>query len=304
MKHNTHRPTQAFTLVELLLGLTVVAILVGLLLPAVQRVREAAARTQCANNLKQLGLALHNYHDTLKTFPSGYICQPQTDPLDTAPGWGWGALLLPFLEQDNLFHQIDFTLPIEAPSHADVRTTLLKVYVCPADRFTGTFTVRDVNGAPLVDAATNSYAASFGTNEIADSPDTGGGMFFRNSHIRFTDVSDGTSSTLALGERGALFTQTPWAGAINGGTARVTPGAPTTSTAIEDAPVLPLAHTGSHTVRAPDADPDDFFTPHVGTAQMLFADGSVRPVPVEMSLPVLRALSTRAGGEVVPADLF
>jgi prepilin-type processing-associated H-X9-DG protein len=282
----------------------VIAILIGLLLPAVQRVREGSFRTQCGNNLKQIGLALHNYHDTLKTFPSGYLCQATADPLYTSPGWGWGALLLPFLEQDNLFRQIDFNLPIEAPSHAAVRTMVLKVFVCPSDRYTGTYTLLDSNGQPVVEAATSSYAASFGTLEIDVAPDHGDGMFFRNSKLRFADVADGTSYTLAVGERASLFTQVPWAGAINGGTARITPGAPTTSSAVETAPVLPLAHTGSHTLEAPNADPDDFFTPHDGNAMMLFVDGSVRPVARQLNLSILQAISTRNGGEVVPADVF
>jgi type II secretory pathway pseudopilin PulG len=290
--------------VELLVVLAVIGILLGLLLTAVQRVREASARTQCSTNLKQIGLALHNYHDTLGSFPSGSLCQPTSDPLQTTPGWGWAALLLPFLEQADLFQQIDFHLPIEAPAHASARTTILKVFVCPSDRFTGVYAVLDINGLRLVDAATNSYAASFGTLEIDLFPDGGNGMFFRNSHVHFGDVADGTSYTLAVGERPALFTQTPWAGAVNGGTARITSGAPTTSNGVEGAPVLPLAHTGSHTLSAPNADPDDFFTPHIGLGQMLFTDGSVRSVPIDLDLAILQAISTRAGGEVVSGDLF
>jgi hypothetical protein len=157
----------------------------------------------------------------------------------------------------------------------------------------------------LGEAATNSYAACYGAGgEIAEEPDKGNGLFFRNSRIRFADILDGTSYTLAIGERGSFFTQTPWAGALTGGTTRITPGAPTTSMAVEEAPTQTLAHTGSHTLNDPDSDPDDFFSPHAGIGHFLFGDGSVRGVRARLALSVLQALSTRAGGEVISPDDF
>jgi prepilin-type processing-associated H-X9-DG protein len=130
-------------------------------------------------------------------------------------------------------------------------------------------------------------------------------MFSRNSRVRFADVTDGSSNTIAIGERGSFFTQTPWAGAVSFGTTRITPGAPTNNpTAIEDAPTQTLVHIAVHTVNDPNSDPEDFFTPHTGTANFLFADGSVRPIRTGIGLAVLQALATRDGGEVINPDDF
>jgi prepilin-type processing-associated H-X9-DG protein len=182
---------------------------------------------------------------------------------------------------------------------------LVRLFVCPSDRETGLFTVLDGTGQPIAEASTNSYAACYGAGgEISAEPDRGNGLFYRNSRTRIADIPDGTSNTIAVGERGAFFAQAAWAGALTGGTTRVRPGAPTQSTAVEDAPTQPLAHTGSHTLNDPNADPDDFFTPHVGVGMFLFADGSVRPVRAEIDLGLLQALSTRAGGEVTSGEAF
>lgn len=297
-----------FTLIELLVVIAIISVLIGLLLPAVQKVREAAARAQCSNNLHQIGLALHNYHDSLGSFPAGYVCtQPQANPDYTSPGWGWAALLLPFIEQGNLYQQINFTLPIEAPSNQYARTMILKLYVCPSDYSTGLFTVYNKGNGALTQAATNSYAACHGVGvDLDEELDDFNGMFSRNSRVRFADVTDGTSNTIAIGDRGAFFTRAAWAGAVNFGTTRITPGCPwvISYAPIEDAPTQPLAHIDVETINDPRGDPEDFFSPHTRVAMFLFADGSVHSIPFSLSLPTLQALSTRDGGEVVNASEF
>jgi prepilin-type N-terminal cleavage/methylation domain-containing protein/prepilin-type processing-associated H-X9-DG protein len=298
--------SRGFTLIELLVVIAIIGVLIGLLLSAVQRVREAANRASCLNNLHQLGLALHSYHDSYGSFPSGYICQAQQDPNFTSPGWGWGFLLLPALEQGNLAQKANTALPVEDASNTAVRTTVLKLYVCPSDRSTGVFTVLDKNNASLAQAATNSYAACHGVGvELDEELDDFNGMFSRNSKVRIADVTDGTSNTIAIGERAALFTQAPWVGAVSFGTTRITPGARTNNTgAIEDAPTQVLAHIDIETINDPNADPEDFFTPHAGVCNCLFVDGSVRSVPTQIALPILQALATRNGGEVVNSSDF
>src|SRR5256885_1124466 len=121
-------PRLGFTLIELLVVIAIIAILVALLVPAVQKVREAAARTQCINNLKQIGLALHGYHGTTQKLPPGYSASAVYP--STAPGWGWPAFVLPYLDQGSVYNQINFQQPVQ--NQAVIRT-MLPVFLCPSD---------------------------------------------------------------------------------------------------------------------------------------------------------------------------
>jgi len=317
------RVQPAFTLIELLVVMAIIAVLIGILLPAVQKVREAANRIKCQNNLKQIGLALHAYHDSQEKLPPGYLyvpAPPPPPPLTTgtpsrihnrpppgafivpcSPGWGWAAFILPFLEQDNVARMIDFSLPVESPSMVAARTTLLKLYLCPTDQSPGLFWVQNSRGVPVAEAMPNSYAACFGgLNPPATPPFVGNGIFYCNSQTRLTDILDGTSITLAIGERAALFTWTPWAGVMTGGTARTTAGAPVFTSVVEPAPVMTLAYC-KRSLNSPYAEPYDFFSPHDAVVNFLFADGSVKGLAYSTSSAVLIALATRSGKESISA---
>jgi prepilin-type N-terminal cleavage/methylation domain-containing protein len=314
----------AFSLVELLVVMAIIGTLVGLLLPAVQKVRASADRTNCQNNLKQIGLALHSYHDGNGTLPCGYIYQPpppppsrqagtrfanRPPPKDFAqsddPGWGWAAFLLPYVEQAPLADTIDYTLPVASPSVLAARTTTLRVYTCPTDQETGVFTVLNYKNQPLAEAATISYAACYGSSGLLVSkPDLGNGVFSRNNPVQLTAIKDGTSNTMAIGERAALFTQVPWAGAMTSGTARTTPDAPVYRSIVEPSPAMAMAEVNNRPLNDPNSEPYDYFSPHPGLVHFVFADAAVHPLNTAVAVPVLQALATRAGGEIIDGSNY
>jgi prepilin-type N-terminal cleavage/methylation domain-containing protein len=309
---------KAFTLIELLVVIAIIAILVGMLVPAVQKVREAASRAQCQNNLKQIGLALHGYHDANKRFPPGYSASsPYIDgATDTAPGWGWAAFILPYVEQATVFTPLNFNQPIQKSAAIQ---TFLPLYICPSDLTpAAAFAVPDGFGSTVCWAGPTSYAASCGSDASDTRDPTGDGVFYRNSRTRMADIRDGTSQTLLVGERAWANANGAWPGAIPGGVIRrgqSNPCRPNIPGAWYPSSTLAVAHAHmNNALSDPDgsAGMDDFSSMHIGGSFFVFADGSVHFIrSVSGDNPDgsytadglnLQALSTRANGEVVPGD--
>ncbi|MFO0867799.1 MAG: DUF1559 domain-containing protein [Pirellulales bacterium] len=320
---------RGLTLIELLVVVAVIGLLVALLLPAVQAARESARLTQCKNNLRQLGLALQSYHDALGTLPSGYLttrattgsttttgrvphalrgsqdrfdASPPTPPAPDpqAPGWGWATLLFPYCEQRPIHESIDFQLSVEHPDHDRLRVQRISHLVCPSDIGTGSFEVLDTANQPIATGYTNSYTASFGAYGLINlEPETGNGLFQRNSGHTLASILDGTSHTLAIGERGAILAKAPWAGVVSGGTCRTSPGAPVYTSIVEQAPVMALARIGNRNPNSPWSEPYDFFSPHRQSIYFVYADGSVHGIATTIDMDVFRALATRDGQDSV-----
>jgi prepilin-type N-terminal cleavage/methylation domain-containing protein/prepilin-type processing-associated H-X9-DG protein len=306
MRHCS-RYRSAFTLIELLVVIAIVAILIALLVPAVQKVRESSARTQCTNNLKQIGLALYNYHDRMKVFPPGYKCDVSAaDNSDLGPGWGWAALLLDDLEQGNLQKLIRFDLQISDPANAAVRTTSVPIYVCPSEVKTGPFSVIDNSGNPICDVERSSYVAMNGVLGVSGDAFDNNGAFLRNLTFRTADIMDGLSNTLFVGERCTDMSSVTWTGAVTGGVvpAQRYPDPADQLGNAELASALTLAHgSKDHLPNNPlvfDADATASF--HTSGVNFLFGDGSVRFITSAIPGDTYEALLTRAGGEPVGAD--
>ena len=209
-----------FTLVELLVVIAIIGILVGLLLPAVQAAREAARRMQCSNNLKQLGLAMHNYHDTLKRFPPGVV-RPHDVPTAFREAWGWGTLILPYIEQTPLYNslgasQADYAtrLALAGATVVPLTKTRIGSFICPSDSGytepgsvhadrnyqTGVGFIASGQTGPYLPGSSNYIGVSGHLHNAI--PNTG--IVGRGTGVRMSEITDGTSNTYMIGERDTL----------------------------------------------------------------------------------------------------
>jgi prepilin-type processing-associated H-X9-DG protein/prepilin-type N-terminal cleavage/methylation domain-containing protein len=300
-------PRVGFTLVELLVVIAMIGVLLALLLPAVQRVREAANRTKCANNLKQIGLALHHYHDSYLTLPPATSSHsPRSNPPDYHFFWSWLADILPFVEQDSLFRQADdfahtvsWNNPWGPPSNP-AQDTPIPTYQCPADNRVLTATLVDASpdSTRQIDMAFTSFLGVNGTNLY-----TRDGVFFKDSHVRLEEVTDGLSNTLLAGERppsedlilGWWF---DGQGQQNTGSSDVVLGAAEVNVLYpaEECPFGPYSFGDGRLTN--NCDQFHFWSLHAGGANFLFVDGSVHFLPYSAA-SIIPALATRAGGEAV-----
>lgn len=207
----TTRLRRGFTLIELLVVIAIIAILIALLLPAVQQAREAARRSTCKNNLKQIGLALHNYHDTFGSFPPEAIWGFGAQNSQLQPrNYTWITLILPWLEHRNLHEAIDFTQPIWAQTTPDgelIRAQQINVLICPSDE--------DYGGSSFSHGMSHTcYAGAEGWDWWSRPHDQHGGIFTLSTATRIRDITDGTSTTVMVGEVGAHAFQS--GGRVNG----------------------------------------------------------------------------------------
>ena len=274
------RARKAFTLVELLVVIAIIGILVALLLPAVQYAREAARRTQCRSNLHNVGVALHNFHDVHSHLPPGW----NADAPDGEPGWGWGAYLLHHLEQSAIMdHQIDLDAHIDEPANDEARQAVIPIYLCPSDTSLGNRFMLSGLHTPLFEVGRSNYAGVYGTGEVEDDPSNGDGLFYHNSYLRFADVLDGLSNTLAVGERSSRLGGTTWVGMVHGASEAMGR----------------IVGSCDHVPNHPTGHFEDFSSYHATGAHFVLADGSVRLIGSNIEHVVYQALATRSGGEPV-----
>jgi prepilin-type N-terminal cleavage/methylation domain-containing protein/prepilin-type processing-associated H-X9-DG protein len=334
---------KGFTLIELLVVIAIIAILIGLLLPAVQKVREAAARMSCSNNLKQLGLAAHNYHGTFNQFPPGinvpYIVTglgggaSSPPPVVQGQSFSFFEALLGYLEQNNLYNQLTLVGPTSGTKNGvpyvgynsqyinclvsstvpnPIGSTVVKTFLCPSDPAPTQTTYTP--GGNTYRFGANTYLACAGQLSYYLSSMTQDGIFYHNSSVKMTGITDGTSNTIAFGERNRID---PNFDAIYGANyleSTVSGWAWANVNSPEDylggaGPyglnwTVPPGNTKDPGFIFEDARLGTFGSQHTGGVNFCFADGSVHFIANTIPLATLQALTTRANGEVINGSAF
>ncbi len=294
---------RAFTLIELLVVIAIIAILIGLLLPAVQKVREAAARITCGNNLKQMGLAMHNYAGVYGAYPPAFRNTARTGTGDFYPGWGWGTLILPFVEQENLYRQLN---PDQVPfgpnppslafaTPTALTQTPLKIFRCPSDNgpALNPFRLLPADGSH----AMSNYRAICGTdtNGTFIVNEDRNGILWQNSRVTFEAITDGTSNTVVVGE--CVFDDRPgvnkWAALWAGHT-----GVYQGSVRISDV----MWHLDENSAQINGTAVQAFSSRHNGGVYFGFGDGSIRFVRDGADANVVKWLGCRNDGRVLNLD--
>lgn len=308
---------KGFTLIELLVVIAILGILIALLLPAVQMAREAAARTQCQDHLRQLGIAMQAHHDAVGRLPSAYIGDfnhPQRDPetWDGPPGWAWGALLLPYLEEQMLSDALRYDLPCWDAANTELVTTTLSVFLNPAaPEAVGPMLVAGRNGEELARFSRTHFVANVGHDEpwgyaTGDHSKIANGPFYRNSRVNFKQITDGLGKTVFLGEH-AIISEKTWVGVVPG--ASVCPVDPQRHpfTMCDEAATLVLAHSGPaageldviHPPNFPTCHVCQMYAPYSYGAYVLLGDASVRMIDPAINVDAWAALCSINGGEVI-----